>query len=107
MSEVNTYAVIVGIEDYEFYSEYRGDLRYTTDDTYKFINFLNSAAGGLVPEKNIIHLVDERATKKNIISALNNQFLKSKPKDRIIFYFSGHGAFGGLYHTTSPRPLTI
>ena len=42
-------------------------------------------------KKNIVQLLDEKATKKNIIDALNNMVKTTKRGDKVVLYFSGHG----------------
>ena len=76
-----TYAIIIGVADYQNYSEYNGDLNYTINDAY-------------VPSANIILLTNEQASKTNIIAKAKALFSKANKNDRVIFYFSGHGSKG-------------
>ena len=85
-----TYAVIVGVSDYMTGS----DLNYCDDDANHFYNFLKSKEGGGVPHNNIKLLLNQNATKKNILSALKTIFSKATENDFVIFYFSGHGNEG-------------
>lgn len=87
----NTYAVIIGVADYENLSKRDGDLRYSTNDAIKFCEFLKSNKGGSVPEKNIVLLLDSQATKDNIVNLSKELFAKANANDRVIFYYSGHG----------------
>ncbi len=87
------YAVIIGVSDYQ---DNRLDLRYCDDDAYRFYAYLQSKKGGSVPEKNISILIDEFATKKNIIKMMHATFKKANKNDMLIFYFSGHGANGAF-----------
>lgn len=87
----NTYAIIVGVADYENFSRNNGDLRYATNDATKFYQFLMSREGGSVSKDNICLLLNKDASKKNIISKAKNLFSKAKSNDRVIFYYSGHG----------------
>ncbi len=103
-----TYAVIVGIADYKI-SDYRnGDLRYADQDARRFGEFLRSAAGGAVPAQNIVLLTNRNATKAAIVRAMR-LFGKAAPKDRVIFYFSGHGLKGGFlpYDVSATNPATV
>ncbi|SDE30077.1 Uncharacterized protein, contains caspase domain [Dyadobacter soli] len=100
-NEGNTYAVIVGISDYLNGSDPQSgiqaqlsDLRYCDDDARIFYDFLRSPAGGSVPAENIALLIDNQASKAQIISQMESFFAKSGPDDRVIFYFAGHGANG-------------
>jgi len=90
----NTYAVVVGVADYKYFSTYSGDLTYTINDTRKFCEFLRSKNGGSVPASNIILLIDANASKANIIAKAKALFAKAQTNDRVIFYFSGHGDKG-------------
>jgi len=89
-SSGQTYAVLVGISDYAEI----GDLTYCDEDAYAFRNFLLSKAGGGVPSKNITLLLDNDATRANILEAMRKQFSKAKAEDRVVFFFSGHGDKG-------------
>lgn len=90
----NTYAIIIGVADYEKYSADDGDLKYTINDARLFYEFLKSGKGGSVPEENIVYLTDARAYKANIIAKGKALFAKAKKNDRVIFFFSGHGGKG-------------
>lgn len=83
------FAVIVGCADYQMANM---DLRYSDDDAYRVYAYLKSCEGGAVPDENIAVLVDEAATKNNIINTMNEVFAKASPDDMLFFYFSGHGA---------------
>lgn len=79
-----TYAVIVGVEQYDGSVP---NLNASVDDAVRMYQFLvrgNSA-------ENIILLSDAKATKQNILSAMQI-FKKAEPEDVVIFYFSGHGS---------------
>ena len=88
----NTYAVIVGVADYKNFDESDGDLNYTVNDAQKFYDFLLSEYGGSVPKENIVMLLDGQATRDNIIAKSKELFANVKSKDRVFFYFSGHGS---------------
>ncbi len=86
----NTYAVVVGVSDYEIMDYKTGDLNYADSDAGQFVAFLQSPAGGRVPTQNIIKLTNQRATQANIKDGMQI-FGQATPQDRIVFYFSGHG----------------
>ncbi|RDB07100.1 caspase family protein [Runella aurantiaca] len=88
--KATTYAIVVGIADYK----YIGDLTFTVPDAKKVYAFLKSQAGGAVPTNHIRFLTNETATKANIMKEMNYIFSFARPQDRVIFYFSGHGATG-------------
>ena len=90
--EVKIWSVIVGVSTYE----HMPALRFTDDDAYRFYAFLRSPEGGALPDNQIKILVDEDATKSNILGALKSTFLKADENDVIFFYYSGHGLAGSL-----------
>ena len=96
MSKGNTYAVIIGISDYQ--NENIRDLKYAHNDAHAFADYLSSAAGGNVVSDNISFMVNENATISNIYTAIANVKDKANENDLIYFYFSGHGVIEeGLY----------
>lgn len=85
------YAVIVGIADYQGTSS---DLRYSDDDAKIFYNHLNRAFPNELASGGATLLLDAKATKSAIVSALKSMFSKATESDYIVFYFSGHGSKG-------------
>lgn len=103
LSEVSgtTYAVIVGVSDYKYLSPPSAtnrqppfDLNYCDDDARLVYDFFQSPEGGSVHVENMILLVDNQASTANVINQMRKLFSKSTSKDRIVFYFSGHGSDG-------------
>lgn len=94
----NTYAVVVGISDYlNGNKPYQvNNLNYCDDDAHTFYSFLRTSAGGSVPDSNMMLLIDNQASKSNILQQLDKMFAKSGPDDRVIFYFAGHGTNGSF-----------
>lgn len=90
------FAVVVGCADYQ---QANLDLRYSDDDAYRFYAYLKSPEGGALPDEHIAVLVDEAATKSNILQTMHNIYSKASPEDMLIFYFSGHGTDGGFCPT--------
>jgi len=86
------WAVIVGIAAYNSMPT----LRYTDDDAYRFYSFLKSPEGGALKDEHIRILIDEEATKKKIITSMNEVFSQAGPDDLVIMYFSGHGLKGSF-----------
>lgn len=95
-ASATTYAVVVAIADYQNYPPKNGDLKYTVSDARKFYAYLRSDAGGRIPSNQIRYLVNNAASKKQIISALNYMFSFARREDKVIFYFSGHGDVGAF-----------
>ncbi len=84
-----TRAVVIGISDYQ--DPQIPDLRFADKDAEAFANFLRSPAGGSVPEAQIVLLTNQKAAAGNLIAALTGLVEDSKPGDRAIISFSGHG----------------
>ena len=89
---VKIWSVVVGVSTYD----HMPALRFTDDDAYRFYAFLRSPEGGAIPDEQINILIDEDATRNNILGALRNTLLKADENDVIIFYYSGHGLEGSI-----------
>jgi hypothetical protein len=89
---VRIWAVIVGVAAYEHVKP----LTYTKDDAYRMYAFYKSPEGGSLLDRQITLLIDEDATRKNIMKAIRDTYSQAGKDDIIIFYFSGHGAEGAF-----------
>lgn len=87
---VRIWSVIIGIGRYTSLPP----LKYTDDDAYHLYAFLKSPEGGAVPDNQIQILIDESATRENILKTLKNTFSKADENDVVLLYFSGHGING-------------
>ena len=87
-----TWAIIIGVAAYHHMRR----LQYTDDDAYRMYAFLKSPEGGAIPDEQMNLMIDERATKENIINGLRDFALKIGPDDVLVFYFSGHGEENNL-----------
>ncbi len=87
---VKIFAVIVGVGRYTSMPS----LRFTDDDAYRVYSFLKSPEGGALPDEQIAVLVDENATRENILRTMRQYFLKADANDVVLFFFSGHGLEG-------------
>ena len=85
----NTYAVIVGISQYE--NAGIDPLDYAHRDAEVFADYLKSKPGGAVPGQNIVLLTNEKATEAAIYDALYWLVETCQKDDLVYFYFSGHG----------------
>jgi len=85
------FAVIVGIADYQGSGS---DLNFSDDDARIFYNHLRKAFPREIASGDITLLLDSKATKSTILSAINSSFSKATENDYIIFFFSGHGGKG-------------
>lgn len=90
--EVKIWAVVVGVARYTSMQA----LKYTDDDAYQIYAFLKSPEGGALPDEQIRVLIDEDATRANILRAMRQVYLKADQNDVILFYFSGHGYDGSF-----------
>ncbi|MCB9296939.1 MAG: caspase family protein [Lewinellaceae bacterium] len=90
--QVKIWAVVVGAATYS----HMPPLRYTDDDAYQVYAFLKSPEGGALPDRQLRLLIDEEATRKNILNAMRTTFLRADENDVILFYFSGHGLQGSF-----------
>ena len=90
--EVKIWAVVVGVGRYTAMPV----LKYSDDDAYQFYAFLKSPEGGALPDKQIKVLVDEDATRVNILQTMRQILLRADENDEIVFYFSGHGVDGAF-----------
>jgi len=91
-SEVKVWAVVVGVAG----DTHMPSLKYTDDDAYQIYAFLKSPEGGALPDNQVKVLVDDLATRENIIKAMNQTFLKADENDVVLMYFSGHGLNGSF-----------
>ncbi|MEO1263835.1 MAG: caspase family protein [Bacteroidota bacterium] len=91
-STVRIWATVVGVANYN----HMPSLRYTDDDAYQFYAFLKSPEGGALPDEQVRVLVDDNATKENILEAMRSTFMSADENDVVLFYFSGHGVEGAF-----------
>ncbi|WP_020601574.1 caspase family protein [Spirosoma spitsbergense] len=105
-SRSQTYAVVVGIADYQALTYRTGDLRFSDRDARQVAAFLRSKSGGSVPESHIRLLTNKQATLTAINQALT-LFRRAGTSDRVILYFSGHGLPNGFVpYDAKPGQLT-
>lgn len=86
------WALIIGVAAYK----HMPALRYTDDDAYRIYAFLKSPQGGALPDEQINILIDEDATRSNILRTMQSVFSKAGPEDLLFLYFSGHGLQGAF-----------
>lgn len=84
-----TYAVVVGISQYEHAAIPR--LMYADKDATLFAGWLQSKAGGSVPAYQVKLLTNENATIANVYTALDWLKAMAREDDKVYIYFSGHG----------------
>ncbi len=91
-AEVKVWAVIVGVSRYQHLQS----LKYTDDDAYRMYAFLKSPEGGALQDNQIRILIDEDATRTNMMNAMRQTFSKADKNDVVMLYFSGHGLKGAF-----------
>ncbi|MEL6637394.1 MAG: caspase family protein [Bacteroidota bacterium] len=91
-SSVKIWAVVIGVARYD----HMPVLKYTDDDAYQIYAFLKSPEGGALPDEQIRVLVDDDATRENIIKSMRQLFLQADDNDVVMVYFSGHGLPGSF-----------
>ena len=90
--ENKIYALLVGVSRYDKFES----LKYTDDDAYRMYAFLKSPEGGALPDEQVHILIDESATKKNIMQSLKDVVARAGENDAIFCFFSGHGINGSF-----------
>ena len=75
-------AVVVGINRYQ----YPHSLKYCVNDAITFGDICKSIGA------HVVELLDEKATRVNVMNALKTAISDSEKSDILIFYYSGHGS---------------
>lgn len=85
----NQWAIVIGISNYQ-YSGQNGltNLIFADDDAKIFTRSLRSLGWS---ESHIKLLINEEATQRNIMIALESWLSKAGPNDQIILFWAGHG----------------
>jgi hypothetical protein len=79
------HALLIGVSDYQHPGA--KDLLGPRHDVAVLQDYLQQQA----PQANLISLVDDQATKSNILQSLEQLGQQVQPQDRVLIYFSGHG----------------
>jgi tetratricopeptide (TPR) repeat protein len=82
------WAVVVGVS---VYKDTRLKLKYADKDAIDFYNFLRTPEGGGLEADQITLLTNEKATRSNIIRALNEKFNRAFEEDVVMIYIASHG----------------
>ena len=83
------WAVVVGVSKFRD-PRVRG-LRYTDKDALSFYDYLRSPYGGAVEHDRAKLLVNERATRAEILKAVKDVLKRAFEDDMVILYFATHG----------------
>lgn len=84
-----TRAIVVGISDYQCAEI--PDLRFAHRDAEALAELLSSGLFGVVDDHQIKLLTNEQATAASVEAALDWLDQTSKPNERVLIYFAGHG----------------
>lgn len=91
------YAMVIGVSSYIDLNV--PQLKYADKDAKAFADYLKTPVAGAVPAENISLLLNENATRKNIMRDLVQLLQRAEREDLFIFYFSGHGKNDVLENT--------
>jgi len=87
----NVFAVVIGINKYQ--DKKIPTLGLARADAEGIYHILTDPELGQVPRKNIFLLLDEKATQRNIRSAIGTKIPRLAGKNDIVFiYYAGHGS---------------
>ncbi len=102
-----SYALVVGISHYANLPQ-TAQLHYPGRDAEEMYTTLISPEGGQFPPEHVHRLVDAEATEANIRKELE-QWLPSvtKPDDRVLIYFAGHGFVSGGKGYIAPYDIDL
>ena len=81
----NSWALIIGIDKYENVHK----LNYAVDDAESIKDILINSFD--FPEENVSLLINEQASKQNIIKSFSTITKNAKSNDRVVVFFAGHG----------------
>ncbi len=82
-------ALIVGINKY-YVPEH--NLRGCEEDLRNVVGYVKDCAKEQSLELDLVHLLNETATRQNVIGQFQHLFKDPHPQDICLFYFSGHGS---------------
>lgn len=83
------YVVTIGINKYK---NPRLNLNYAVDDALSISSLLEKRGQELFTNVEVISILDEEATKENIVNQLKELSKKVKPTDVFYFFYAGHGS---------------
>jgi len=81
----NSWALVIGIDKYQNVKK----LNYAVDDAESIKEILEDSFH--FPSDNISILINEEATKQNILKSFSEMTKNAKEKDRVLVFFAGHG----------------
>ena len=102
-----SYALVIGVSKYANLPA-SAQLQYPDSDAESIYTTLISAEGGQFPAENVHKLIDDKATVANLRHELE-VWLPSvtRPDDRVLIYFAGHGFVSGGKGYLAPYDVDI
>lgn len=85
------FALLVGVG--AFRDQAFEPLRYAADDARQVAAYLSDPQGGGFVPQDVVVLLDEEATRANILAHTERILSLAKPRDTVLLYFSSHGAY--------------
>ncbi len=102
-----SYALVIGVAAYKNLPA-SAQLEYPNRDAEDIYTALISPEGGQFPAENVHKLVNERATIANVRQELEHWLPSvTKPNDRVLVYFAGHGFVSGGKAYLAPYDVDI
>lgn len=86
------WALVIGVSKFSSSKDHPNmDLKYAAKDAQDFYNYLTQHAK--FPKDHVLLLLNERATRRNIMAAFGAKFLPAvvQPGDQVVIYVSTHG----------------
>lgn len=104
---VGLWAVLIGVSRYQFGDQdldgnHISNLKHAAEDADSMREFLMSPEGGGFREDHIFSLLDEAATRANVVAALA-KLKQAKPNDFFVIYIAAHGS---IIPTVDPKTNT-
>jgi tetratricopeptide (TPR) repeat protein len=109
--EGDTYALLVGISSFQ--DKNIIPLQYAHEDALELTKLLESPRAGAIPQDNVVTLVNQKATRSAIQSAIETHLkARAKKNDTILLFIASHGTMVGkkgyivAYDTNAEDPAT-
>ena len=88
-SHIQRYAVVIGVSDYK--DPKIPDLKYADADAQSFYDFVTSPVGGGFNKENVLLLMNEQATLRNVKMAVTGFLKKAIDTDFVVIFIACHG----------------
>jgi hypothetical protein len=104
------FALVIGVSRYR--SAAVKPLQFAASDAKLMAGFLGSDSGAGIPPEQMLVLLDEQATRENILTGVRDFLGRTRRDDIVFVYFAGHGCTSSLRgatyffcHDTDPADL--